>query len=140
ADVVRNFSQSHEGVKVIVCPQNRGKGHALRVGVMSATGNLILLNDADGSTPIEELATLEGRLCSGAQIIIGSRAKPDKNTTVVTSLHRRFTGRVFNGVVQSLLLPDLYDTQCGFKLFTADAAHDLFSKSTIDGFGFDVEI
>jgi dolichyl-phosphate beta-glucosyltransferase len=140
SDVVGQFSQTHESVKLVTCPRNRGKGHALRVGVMSATGNLILIGDADGSAPIEELAKLEPHLSDGAHIAIGSRAKQDDSTRVVTSLHRRFIGRVFHGFVQTLLLPNLSDTQCGFKLFTADVAHDLFSESKIDGFGFDVEI
>jgi dolichyl-phosphate beta-glucosyltransferase len=118
---------------------NRGKGYAVRRGMLAATGERRLMSDADLSTPIEELPRLMSELDHGADIAIGSRAVAGARIEVHQPAYREAMGRVFNRVVQGLLLPGLKDTQCGFKLFTARAAEESFRACRLDGFSFDVE-
>jgi dolichyl-phosphate beta-glucosyltransferase len=126
--------------RVIELGRNRGKGAAVRAGMLAATGARILFSDADLATPIDELAKLEGHLDAGYDIAIASRALAQSDIRVRQHPIRELMGRTFNVVVRSLLLGGIRDTQCGFKLFTAAAAHDLFGRATLDGFAFDVEI
>jgi dolichyl-phosphate beta-glucosyltransferase len=100
----------------------------------------ILFADADGATPIEEFSKLHAALQSGADIAIGSRALASTDTKVSTSVHRKLLGRVFNRCVNTVLLPSIMDTQCGFKMFSRAAALFLFKRQRADRFSFDVEI
>jgi dolichyl-phosphate beta-glucosyltransferase len=118
---------------------NHGKGHAVRTGMLRARGALRLMTDADLSTPIEELSRLEDRLDAGADVAIGSRAVAGARIEVHQPVYREMMGRVFNRLVQVLLLPGLQDTQCGFKLFDAAAAELAFGACRLDGFSFDAE-
>jgi dolichyl-phosphate beta-glucosyltransferase len=126
-------------VRVLRHEPNRGKGYAVRRGMLEATGARRLITDADLSTPVEELATLEAQIERGFDVAIGSRAVAGARIEVHQPAYREAMGRVFNRLVQALLLPGLCDTQCGFKLFTAGAAQAAFSVSSLDGFSFDVE-
>jgi dolichyl-phosphate beta-glucosyltransferase len=107
--------------------------------MLAATGARRLMTDADLSTPIEELARLEAELARGFDVAIGSRAVAGARIEVHQPLYREAMGRLFNRLVQTLLLPGLHDTQCGFKLFTAEAAATAFGACRLDGFSFDVE-
>jgi dolichyl-phosphate beta-glucosyltransferase len=118
---------------------NRGKGYAVRRGMLAATGARRLMTDADLSTPIEELPKLMAELDRGFDVAIGSRAIAGARIDVHQPLYREAMGRAFNALVQRLLLPGLHDTQCGFKLFSAAAAEAAFSAARLDGFSFDVE-
>lgn len=140
AEVVIDYAKSRPEVRLLSYQPNKGKGHAVRVGMLSGKGELLLINDADGSSPIEEVERLENAIANGADIAIGSRAKPDPSRKIVALAHRKFIGNTFNAIVQSLVLPGFYDTQCGFKLFKRNVARDLFGVNKIDGFGFDVEV
>lgn len=140
ADVVKKFSKLASQVKLLNCPGNRGKGYAVRLGMMKAQGRLVLFNDADGATPIQEIERLESAIRKGAHIAIGSRAKFSQDTEVTTRWYRKYIGRVFNGAVNVLLLPGIADTQCGFKMFLNPVAKCLFAQQKIEGFSFDVEI
>jgi dolichyl-phosphate beta-glucosyltransferase len=126
-------------VRVLRHEPNRGKGYAVRRGMLAATGERRLMTDADLSTPIEELARLEAEIDRGLDIAIGSRAVAGARIEVRQPAYREAMGRLFNVLVQALLLPGLADTQCGFKLFTAAAAETAFSACRLDGFSFDVE-
>lgn len=137
---VETFAQHHEGVRLLSYSPNQGKGHAVRVGALAANGDLILIDDADGSSPIGELSRLTDAIVNGADIAIGSRAKPDPNRVVNALPYRKYIGNTFNLIVQSLLLPGIYDTQCGFKLLKQAVARDVFSVQNLNGFGFDVEL
>jgi len=128
------------GVHVVALPANRGKGAAVRAGVMAAAGDRILFCDADLATPIEELERLGAELDRGADIAIASRALTGADIAVRQHPMREAMGRTFNLVVRALILGGIKDTQCGFKLFSRDAARDLFGRATVDGFAFDVEI
>ena len=118
---------------------NRGKGYAVRRGMLAARGARRLMSDADLSTPIEELARLEQALASGHQIAIGSRALEGARIEVRQPWYRENMGRLFNVFVRALAVPGVRDTQCGFKLFTAGAAEVVFAAARLDGFSFDVE-
>jgi dolichyl-phosphate beta-glucosyltransferase len=126
-------------VRVLRQPQNRGKGAAVRRGMLEAKGEHILFMDADLSTPIEELEKVLGYARQGYDVVIGSRAMHDSDIRQRQPRARELMGRAFNKIVQTLVMNGIRDTQCGFKLFSARAAHDIFNKLTVDGFAFDVE-
>jgi dolichyl-phosphate beta-glucosyltransferase len=118
--------------------EHRGKGHATKMGVLASSGEWILCSDADLSTPVEQVENL---LAAGAQhaIVIGSRSISGASVTQPPPFHRKVMGRVFNWIVKALAVRGFQDTQCGFKLYRRDAARDIFSRVTLDGFAFDVE-
>lgn len=133
-------ARQHTGVRIEVLPHNRGKGRALATGVGVAKGDEILVTDADLSTPIEELEKLQAALQSGAGIAIGSRGLRASRVEVSQPLYRVLMGKGFNLIVQVVLLPGIWDTQCGFKLFRGDVAHSVFADLITDGFGYDPEV
>ncbi len=139
ADVVLGLSDELTGLRLLRLPENRGKGAAVRAGVLRSAGRLVLFTDADGATPIAEVTRLRAAIDSGADIAIGSRAIPDEDVTVKAHLHRRVMGRVFNLLVAILTVRGFQDTQCGFKLFRGEAGRRLFSRLRMSGFSFDVE-
>lgn len=128
------------GLRVLCSPANRGKGHAVRQGMLAATGRIRLFSDADGSTPIDELDPLLQALAAGADIAIGSRYLAGSQVTRPQPWWRRVWSRLVNRVVQRLLLPGVMDTHCGFKAFTAAAATHTFAACTVDGWSFDLEV
>ncbi len=130
----------HESVRVIRFPSNHGKGFAVRAGMLEASGENRLFTDADGATPITEVKRLEPPLAAGADIAIGSRALVDHTVARATRRHRVLAGRVFNWLVERFGLRGIADSQCGFKVFRAAAAEDLFGRLRTTGFGFDVEL
>ncbi len=138
--VVKGFEGAGVDVKVLTYPENRGKGYAVRFGVMNARGRRILYNDADGATPIEEIERLEAALNSGVHIAVGSRAMFSRETQIATVWYRKIMGRVFNGFVNLILLPGIADTQCGFKMFVRKAGRAIFSQQRAERFSFDVEV
>jgi dolichyl-phosphate beta-glucosyltransferase len=131
---------NHAAVRVEALPRNRGKGRALAVGVEAAKGDEILVTDADLSTPIAELEKLQAALDRGAGIAIGSRALRESRVEVSQPVYRVLMGKGFNLIVQAVLLPGIWDTQCGFKLFRADVARRVFAGLITDGFGYDPEV
>jgi dolichyl-phosphate beta-glucosyltransferase len=140
AEVVARFMHENIRVKLVRLPCNRGKGYAVRTGMLQASGKLRLFTDADGATPIIELERLLKAIDSGADVAIASRAMKDDSCAVIAHLHRKVIGRIFHFIVSTLTVKGIHDTQCGFKLFTAEAAQAVFPLQRIDDFGFDVEI
>lgn len=140
AEVARRALESIERSDVIRFERNRGKGAAVRAGMLRAQGDHILFSDADLSTPIEEEARLRQALREGADVAIGSRALAESDITLAQSAWRQWAGRSVNALLRLLGLTSSHDTQCGFKVFTRAAAHELFSRARIEGFLFDVEI
>jgi len=140
ATAVEALAARHPAVRLLPFGRNRGKGAAVRAGMLAAAGAARLFTDADGATPIAELKRLEPALASGADIAIGSRVLLDPAVAVRTRRHRVAAGRVFNWLVARLGLRGVADSQCGFKLFTAAAAEALFGALETAGFGFDVEL
>ncbi len=139
-DEVETFAETHPNVRVIQYAPNQGKGYAVRTGMLAARGANVLFNDADGASPIEEIVKLEKSIADGADIAIGSRAKPDQTRKVEALVYRKYIGNTFNLLVRGLVLPGYHDTQCGFKMFRHKVAQDIFSVSAMNGFAFDVEL
>jgi dolichyl-phosphate beta-glucosyltransferase len=133
-------AERNPSVRLEALPHNRGKGRALATGVGVARGDEILLTDADLSTPIEELEKLQAAIDRGAGVAIGSRAVRGSRVEVSQPVYRVLMGKAFNLIVQAVLLPGIWDTQCGFKLFRADVAHRVFAGLVTDGFGYDPEV
>jgi dolichyl-phosphate beta-glucosyltransferase len=139
--VVENLASSMRGLRVVKSPCNRGKGSAVRIGMLAARGQIRVMCDADGSMPAEEMPKLLQPLIScRAEIAIGSRYADGARSDVKQPLYRRLWSRLCNRVIQRSLVPGIRDTQCGFKAFTAEAARDLFGRGRIDGWAFDLEI
>lgn len=130
---------SSELTPVLDCVEHRGKGAALRRGVLRARGDYVLLADADLSTPISELGKLAAAIDEGADLAIGSRAVAG---AVVERgpLHRKLTGMTFSATVRVLTGLEVRDTQNGFKLLGTATARSLFAEQLCPGFGFDVEL
>ncbi len=129
------------GARVLENPGNRGKGYSVRHGMLEAKGDWLLFSDADLSTPIEELDKLWQAVDrQGAQAAIGSRALDRSLIGVRQPLFREGMGRFFNLAMRLVTGLPFRDTQCGFKLFEATAAREIFQRQRIDGFGFDVEV
>jgi dolichyl-phosphate beta-glucosyltransferase len=139
--LVRRLSEGDlPELRLIRMPANRGKGYAVRAGVVNARGRLVLFADADGSTPFSEIEKLEAAIEAGAHVAIGSRAMNATGVAVKAKFYRRLIGRTFHALVRRLAVQNILDTQCGFKLFRADVAQDLFSRMHMNGFSFDVEV
>ena len=120
---------------------NRGKGAAVRLGMLEARGQIRVMSDADGSMPPEQLPRLLAPIINcTASIAIGSRYAPGAKADKKQPLYRVLWSRLANRVIQRSLVPGVRDTQCGFKAFTAEAARDLFAIGRIDGWAFDLEI
>lgn len=134
-EFLRDFP--HQILKV---PQNRGKGHAVRQGMLAATGDYVLFTDADLSTPIEEVTGFLERLEKDQDVVIGSRALPDSRVEIHQNFLRESMGKIFNFIAQRWTFKGVHDSQCGFKCFRREAARKLFSLQKLDGFSFDVEI
>ncbi len=134
------FCTENPCARAIYLSPNRGKGAAVRAGMLAARGDRLLFSDSDLSTPIEEVAKLSAALeQQQAGVAIASRRLRGANLVLRQPLHRRVMGAGFSLLTRGVALPGLYDTQCGFKLFTRPAARDVFSRLTIPRFGFDVE-
>ena len=138
--VVDGLAREHPALRALRFDTNHGKGAAVRSGMLATSGGYRLFADADGATPIAELERFLPVLASGADIVIGTRAAADASVSVVARRHRVAAGRIFNSLVTRLGLPNVSDSQCGFKAFAARAAQDLFPRTRTAGFGFDVEL
>lgn len=127
--------------RVLRNPGNRGKGYAVRNGMLQCRGEWALFTDADLSTPIEELEKLwVSAERHGVKVAAGSRALDRKLIGVHQSWFRENAGRLFNVVMRLITGLPFRDTQCGFKLFDARASREIFARQVLDGFGFDVEV
>ncbi len=139
AIVVEQFKAQAPELRLIRLPRNRGKGAAVRTGMLEATGDAILFSDADLSTPIEEVDGALKLLEDESDVVIGSRALAGSRILVRQNRLRESLGRLFNRLLRASLRIPFRDTQCGFKLFRREAARAVFQRARIDGFAFDVE-
>ena len=127
-------------MRIVGYPTNRGKGYAVRQGVLAAEGELILMSDADLSTPLEEWRKLAAALDAGADVACGSRAVDGADVGKPPPVYRRILSKLFNLLVHLAGVRGIRDTQCGFKLFRRESGHALFSALKIRRFAFDVEL
>lgn len=140
ADDTASQARAGGADEVVVLPANRGKGAAVRSGVMAARGRTIAFTDADLSYPPHQLRRLLAEVEEGYDVVVGSRKHIEATTLVRGRRLRVLSGRVFNALTLAVLLGQYRDTQCGLKAFRSDAAALLFSRARIDGFAFDVEL
>lgn len=128
-------------VRCLATSPNRGKGHAVRVGMLAAGGRVRVMFDADASMAPSELPGLLGPIARGqAEVAIGSRYIDGARSETVQPAWRRAWSRLANRVIQRSLVAGVRDTQCGFKAFTAEVAIEVFSRARIDGWAFDLEV
>lgn len=140
AALVEAYAARDSRIRLLRNPGNRGKGYAVRNGMLDARGEWILFSDADLSSPIEEIEDLlEAARARGAAIAIGSRALDRSMVKTHQSAARELSGRFFNFLMRLITGLPYQDTQCGFKLYRRDAAQAVFALQQLDGFSFDVE-
>lgn len=125
---------------VVALEHNRGKGGAVRAGMLAATGRTRVFTDADLSYAPAQIARLLEQVEAGWDVVVGNRYHHDTSTTVPTSVLREVGGRVINAATRLVLRERFDDTQCGLKAFRSDVAEALFSVTRVDGFAFDVEL
>ncbi len=135
--IAQDFAARHALVRAIH-EELPGKGRAVQKGMLAAAGQYRFFADADFSMPVSEISRFIPPVVD-VPVAIGSREAPGAVRYDEPS-YRHITGRVFNTLIRLLVLPKLQDTQCGFKMFRADAARDLFPRQTLMGWSFDVEL
>jgi dolichyl-phosphate beta-glucosyltransferase len=138
-EVVRGESERVKHIRLISNEINRGKGFSVRRGVLSARHDLVLISDADLSTPIEEVAKFLPWVEKGYDVVIGSRALRESDIIRKQPWYRQTMGKTFNVLVRTIVLGGFRDTQCGFKMFGAAAGKKVFESLKTERFAFDVE-
>jgi dolichyl-phosphate beta-glucosyltransferase len=140
--IVKRFTSKIPNLKVIRLDKSpyEGKGLAVNRGALAAAGEVVVFTDADFSTPIEEIDKILRKIDEGFDVAVGSRAVDRSLVRKRQGLIREFIGRIFNLLVQLLVIKGIRDTQCGFKAFKMPQSRVLFEKEKIFDFGFDVEI
>ncbi|HUF18121.1 MAG TPA: dolichyl-phosphate beta-glucosyltransferase [Thermoanaerobaculia bacterium] len=139
AAVVNATSSDVVPFRLVGYRSNAGKGYAIRRGIMEATGEAVLISDADLSTPIEELSKLLNAFES-SDLVIGSRALEQSEVRVRQAWYRQRMGKVFNALMGTITGLPFADTQCGFKLLRRETAKRVFEQATVDRFAWDVEM
>ncbi len=140
ADVVRRFEPLISNLKLIDNAENHGKGWVVRQGMLMAKGNWRLFMDADNSTSVVEFNKMLPYFKSGYDVVIASRDAKGSRTLPPQPWYKRILGNIGNIIIQILLLPGFWDTQCGFKCLSGEAAEKVFPLAKIDRWGFDPEI
>lgn len=137
---VRGLLPKYKNLKILTSYQNYHKGWPVKTGMLTATGKYILFSDADLATPITEVNKLLAAIDRGADLAIGSRIQPGGvDLRRSQPQYRRLLGKIFTKLT-NLLIADIVDSQCGFKLFKSNVARELFSRQKIKNIVFDVEI
>jgi len=142
-EVLQSMTSQIPHLRIIDRPVNRGKGFTVRQGMLEACGRIRLFTDADNSTDIAHFDRVKPLFDDGYDLVIASRSPKDAagaRQSVSQPWHKRSIGRLGNLLVQLLAVRGIWDTQCGFKAFRAEAAERIFSQTTIDGWGFDIEV
>ena len=139
--VAESYIQLIPTLRLMRNERNRGKGYSIRRGVAEAKGSVIGFMDADYKTPIEEIEKILPWLGNGYEVVIGSRGLQQSKVEVPQPFYRRWGSQLFGAIIHALVgLPDIVDTQCGFKFLARGAALDIFSRQKADGYMFDIEI
>jgi dolichyl-phosphate beta-glucosyltransferase len=140
--LAENAAKSASQMVVLTHHERRGKGFAVRSGMLRARGNFIFFTDADLSTPLEDLdASLKlFRKDRSVDVVVGNRQHPETRILLHQNHSREWMGKIFNRVAQKMTGLNIRDTQCGFKGFRHRAANEIFGRQRIDGFSFDVEV
>jgi dolichyl-phosphate beta-glucosyltransferase len=141
-EVVRSFSSSSVPTTLLRHPDgaNHGKGASIKHGMLKARGDYRLFMDADNSTTLEQIVNFWPHFENGSDVVIGSRALKESVIGRHQSKPKELAGRAGNWLIRSLTVPDIWDTQAGFKMFTAEMADKIFPRATIDRWGADIEL
>ena len=142
-EVVNNFARRYKQVKLISYKPNKGKGYAVKRGVLNSKGDYVLFSDADLSAPIEELENLMKWVQKGNDFVFGSRGMDESKVKVPQRLYRRVfacLAKIYVHLLMFTFTKCPKDTQCGFKLFTRKSANFLFKRIKTDGGMFDIEL
>ncbi len=137
-EVTREFAKTHPYVKLMIV-RTRGKGLAVKAGMLKASGEYRFICDSDLSMPIEEISKFLPPETKGFDVMIGVREGKGAKR-IGEPLKRHVIGRIFNFIIKLTILPGFEDTQCGFKMFSGVAADKLFKIQKINGIGFDIEL
>ena len=143
APIARKLAAENRELRftLLATPEGRkGKGAAVNHGMLTARGKYRLFTDVDLSTPIEEVKKLLFWAEQGADVVFGSRSLPDSDVRVRQPLHRRLAGNAMRTITRILISPGVRDTQCGFTLFSAKAADEIFPRQRVWGWSFDLEL
>ena len=138
-EIVERFSHIIKNLKLINC-KVPGKGAAVKIGMLEAKGKIRIFTDADNSTSIDQFNKMIPYFEKGYGAVIGSRDIKGVKLVPPQPWYKRLAGNIGNLIIQALLLPGIWDTQCGFKAFTEEAAKKIFSLIKIKRWGFDVEV
>jgi dolichyl-phosphate beta-glucosyltransferase len=141
---LREFAR-REAVHLVRNDRNRGKGYSVKRGILAAAGRYRVFTDADLAYPLDEIWRIVAALQRGADVAIACRVLPESRYVMSAGYFRylytrHIMSRAFNRVARTTLLPGIFDTQAGLKGFTARAAREVFSRQSIPGFGFDLEV
>lgn len=141
-EIAAAFAERQAHFHVIDNPTQRGKGCAVRTGMLRARGEIVFYMDADLSVPLREVTAFLDYLHAHPEVdvLIGNRQHAESRITRAQSWLRRTMGQMFNRLLQTVALAPARDTQCGFKAFRRAAAQAIFSRQKLDGFAFDVEV
>ncbi len=138
--VINNFCNNNHPIKIFSYMPNRGKGYAVKLGMLKGKGKYRLFTDADLSTPIEEIGPMVAYLEDGYDICIASRALTESQIIINQPAYRQTMGKIYSLIVSLFLALPFHDTQCGFKCMKGTVADVIFPKLIVERFGFDPEI
>jgi len=139
SEVIRKSIEGLKNARLIKIPVNRGKGAAIREGMLSARGDFVIFADADNSSSIWQAEKLL-QAADEKTVVIGSRYVPGSQIGIKQPLYRIIGSRIMNLLIRIILLPAIKDTQCGFKLFPQRAVGEIFPKIRLTRFSFDLEV
>jgi dolichyl-phosphate beta-glucosyltransferase len=142
-ETVEQVAKGVSHIRIINRAENRGKGYTVREGMLHASGQIRLFTDADNSTDIAHFDMMKPLFDQGCEVVIASRNPKDAlraEQAVPQAAYKRAIGQLGNRIVQAVAVPGIWDTQCGFKAFRAQAAERIFSQATVDRWGFDIEV
>ena len=140
--VVNKLTQLVKNLRIIDNKENHGKGWVVKQGMLESFGQIRLFMDADNATTINHFEKMIPLFEQGCSVVIGSRDNKDATgakQAVPQSFFKRLLGNSGNLLIQFLAVPGIWDTQCGFKAFTNNVAEDIFKRSLINRWGFDIE-
>jgi dolichyl-phosphate beta-glucosyltransferase len=141
--VAGEMGRKWKDLRVLDRAVNRGKGYTVREGMLKASGQIRLFTDADNSTDIAHFEKVQPLFDQGYDLVIASRNAKDTagaQQVVPQAAYKRFIGQIGNRIVRKVAVPGIWDTQCGFKAFRAEVAERIFRQTTIERWGFDIEV
>jgi len=142
-NIVQQIARRNSHLKIIHRADNRGKGYTVREGMLKASGRIRLFTDADNSTDIAHFDKMKPLFDQGFDVVIASRNPkdaPHAEQAVPQAAYKRAIGQIGNRIVRAVAVPGIWDTQCGFKAFSAEAAERIFAQITVERWGFDIEV